>query len=58
VAGLFRVLHIYLISTYIGDVPFLEQSFPAGNIADIVLSRKAMGEIYFNFHQKNLSPKL
>jgi cytochrome P450 family 6 len=56
VAGLFGVLYLYLSYVYTywkrRGVPFLEPHFPTGNIADIVLSRKTIGEVYVDFYKR------
>jgi cytochrome P450 family 6 len=56
VAGLFGVLYLYLSYVYTywkkRGVPFLEPSFPTGNILDMVLSRRTVGEIYIEFYKR------
>jgi cytochrome P450 family 6 len=55
VVGLLGVLYLYLAYVYTywnkRDVPFLEPSFPAGNILDMVLSRRSIAEVYNDFYK-------
>jgi hypothetical protein len=57
VATLFIVLYVYLSYVYMyckrRGLPFLEPNFPAGNIKNIVLSLKALAEVYFDFYQNS-----
>jgi len=55
---LLGVLYIYLTQVYIywkkRGVPFLEPSFPAGNVMELILAKRTIAEVYNDFYQ-NLS---
>ncbi|XP_069671900.1 probable cytochrome P450 6a13 isoform X3 [Periplaneta americana] len=56
VVGLLGALYLYFSVKYKywknKGVPHLEPTFPAGNVSDVVYSRKTIGEVYVEFYRK------
>ncbi|XP_069671901.1 probable cytochrome P450 6a14 [Periplaneta americana] len=56
VVGLLGALYLYFSIKYkywkIKGVPHLQPTFPAGNLSDVMYSRKTIGEVYADFYRK------
>ena len=53
---LMGVLYFYLTQIYVywkkRGIPFLEPSFPAGNVMELILAKRTISEVYNDFYQK------
>jgi len=56
VCCLLGVLYFYLTHVFIywkrRGIPFLEPSFPAGNVMELILAKRTMAEVYNEFYRK------